>query len=159
MGRYPHLRHFERYNARDFEMASASLSRVGLSGFESRIVSTLSGDEAARVACARSITQDAPVMLLDEPTSALDPKHSIGMTSLIRELADEGRLIILSLHDINLAINHTDRLILLKGGHLYGETSSRLVDETLLCGLYDIPWEIWSASGEKLVAIPGDFSS
>jgi len=157
MGRYPYLKRFEHYSAKDFETAIASLARVGLSGFENRIISTLSGGEAARAACARAITQDAPVMLLDEPTSALDPKHSIGITSLIRELANEGRLIILSLHDINLAINHTDRLILLKSGCVYGQTRSRTVDETVLGGLYDIPWEIWSAGrGEKLVAIPGE---
>ncbi|MCL2683612.1 MAG: ABC transporter ATP-binding protein, partial [Synergistaceae bacterium] len=69
MGRYPYLRRFERYGARDFEMARESITRVGLAGFENRIVSTLSGGEAARAACARAITQDAPVMLLDEPTS------------------------------------------------------------------------------------------
>ena len=157
MGRYPYLERFERYSAKDFETAMESINRVGLSGFENRVISTLSGGEAARAVCARAITQDAPVMLLDEPTSALDPKHSIGMTSLIRELAAEGRLIILSLHDINLAINHTDRLILLKSGRVYGQTRSRMVDETMLGGLYDIPWEIWSAGGgEKLVAIPGE---
>jgi iron complex transport system ATP-binding protein len=137
-------------------MAAAALVRVGLSGFENRIVSTLSGDEAARVAYARAITQDSPVMLLDEPTSTLDPKHSIRMTYLMRELADEGRLIILSLHDINFAINHTDRLILLKGGRMCGDIRSRLVDETVLGDLFDIPWEIWSTNGEKLVAILGD---
>ena len=156
MGRYPYLRRFEHYGAEDIQTALTSLKRVGLSGFEYRIISTLSGGEAARAACARAITQDAPVMLLDEPTSALDPKHSIGMTSLLRELADEGRLIILSLHDINLAINHTDRLILLKCGCVFGKTRSRMVDEVMLGGLYGIPWEIWSVGGgEKRVAIPG----
>jgi iron complex transport system ATP-binding protein len=157
MGRYAHLGRFERYSARDFEMALAAVARVGLSGFEDRIVSTLSGGEAARVACARAITQDTPVMMLDEPTSALDPKHSIAITSVIRELADEGRIILVTMHDINLALNCTDRLILLKGGRIYGETPSKAVGEELLRGLYDIPWEIWSVSdGKKLVAIPGD---
>jgi iron complex transport system ATP-binding protein len=156
MGRYPHLKRFEHYSARDTEIALASLARVGLSGFENRIVSTLSGDEAARVAYARAITQDSPVMLLDEPTSALDPKHSIRITSLMRELSGEGRLIIISLHDINLAINNTDKLILLKHGRIYGERRSRLMDEIVLGDLYDTPWEIWSAGGgEQLVAIPG----
>ena len=156
MGRYPYLKSFERYSAKDFKMALTSLARVGLSGFENRIISTLSEGEAARAACACAITQDAPVILLDDPTSALDTKHSIYLTSLIREFADEGRLVIISLHDVNLAMNHTDRLILLKGGRVYGETRSSMVDETVLGDLYGIPWEIWSAGGEgKLVAIPG----
>ena len=158
MGRYPYLKRFERYSAKDFEVALGALARVGLKGFENRIISTLSGGEAARAACARAITQNAPVMLLDEPTSALDPKHSILMTSLIQELANEGRMIIISLHDINLAINNTDKLILLKGGRVYKETRSRMVDENVLSGLYGIPWEIWSAGGGgKMVAIPGDY--
>ena len=156
MGRYPYLKNFERYSAKDFDIALTSMTRVGLSGFENRIISTLSTGEAARAAFARAITQDAPVILLDEPTSALDPKHAIDMTSLIRQLAGEGRLVILSLHDVNLAINHTDRLILLKNGRVFGETHSSILDEAMLCGLYDNPWEIWSAGGgDKLVAIPG----
>jgi len=156
MGRYPYLRRFEHYGKYDFEKALYSLDRVGLAGFENRIVATLSGGEAARVVCARAIAQDAPVFMLDEPTSALDPKHSMLMTSVIRDLAAEGRIVLVSMHDINLALNNADRLILLKSGRVYSKIRSRNVDERMLEGLYDIPWEIWSAQGgEKLVAIPG----
>lgn len=160
MGRYPYLGPFDRYTKRDFKMASEALERVGLSGFEDRIVSTLSGGEMARVSCARAITQDAPVILLDEPTAALDPKHSIAVTSMIRELAFEGKIVLVAMHDVNLALNRTDRLILLKRGRIYGDMRSRLVDEKALGGLYDIPWEIWRGDdGHRLAAIPADHSS
>jgi iron complex transport system ATP-binding protein len=160
MGRYPYLKRFGRYGKKDFEKAVSSLARVSLDGFENRIVSTLSGGEAARVVCARALAQDAPVIMLDEPTSALDPKHSILITSVISELAREGRIVFVSMHDINLALNHTDRVIMFKEGRIFGEARSRNVDEKILGGLYDIPWEIWSTgNGNKLVAIPADYSS
>jgi iron complex transport system ATP-binding protein len=160
MGRYSRLAHFESYGSDDFSAARGAISRVGLSGFEDRIVSTLSGGETARVACARAIAQDTPVMLLDEPTSALDPKHAVEISALLGKLAAEGKTILVSMHDINLAINYTDRLILVKNGQVYGTTRSCLVDKKTLTELYDIPWEIWRVrNGEKIVAIPLDHSS
>jgi iron complex transport system ATP-binding protein len=160
MGRYSRLGRFESYGADDFSAAKDAIARVGLSGFENRIVSTLSGGETARVACARAIAQDSPVMLLDEPTSALDPRHAVEISTLLRQLAAEGKIILVSMHDINLAINYTDRLILVKNGRVYGTSRSCLVDEKILTGLYDIPWEIWRVSdGEKIAAIPLDHSS
>jgi iron complex transport system ATP-binding protein len=159
MGRYPYLKRFGRYGEKDFEKAISSLSRVGLDGFENRIVSTLSGGEAARVSCARALSQDAPVIMLDEPTSALDPKHSILITSIMSELAQEGKIVLVSMHDINLALNHTDKVIMFKEGRVFGEARSLNVSEKILGDLYDIPWEIWSiGNGKKLAAIPLDHS-
>jgi iron complex transport system ATP-binding protein len=156
MGRYPHIKQFGRYEKNDFEMAASSLEKVGLSGFKDRIVTTLSGGEAARVAFARALTQDTPVLLLDEPMSALDPKHAIVIMATIRKLASEGRMLLAAMHDINLALNNTDRVIFLKNGGIYGDIKTVNIDERVLESVYDIPWEIWSTGGgKKLVAIPG----
>jgi iron complex transport system ATP-binding protein len=156
MGRYPHIKRFGRYEKIDFEMAVSSLENVGLSDFRDRIVTTLSGGEAARVAFARALTQDTPVLLLDEAMSALDPKHAIGMMASMRQLASEGRMLLVAMHDINLALNNTDRVIFLKNGGIYGDIKTANIDERILEGVYDIPWKIWSTDdGKKLVAIPG----
>ncbi|MDR1137984.1 MAG: ABC transporter ATP-binding protein [Synergistaceae bacterium] len=156
MGRYPHIKQFGHYGKDDSAIAASSLECVGLSGFESRIVTTLSGGETARVAFARALAQDTPVLLLDEPMSALDPKHAIDMMALIRKLADEGRMDFTAMHDINLALNYTDRVIFLKSGGLYGDIKTTNIDEKTLEGVFDISWEIWSTGdGKKLVAIPG----
>jgi iron complex transport system ATP-binding protein len=157
MGRYPHIKPLGRYEKSDFGIASSSLENVGLSGFKDRAVTTLSGGEAARVAFARALTQDTPVILLDEPMSALDPKHAIEMMASIRKLSCEGRMILAAMHDINLALNNTDRVIFLKNGGIYGDIKTANIDERILEGVYDIPWKIWSTgNGKKLVAIPGE---
>jgi iron complex transport system ATP-binding protein len=157
MGRYPHIKRFGYYGKKDFALAASSLEIVGLSGFEDRTVATLSGGETARVAFARALTQDTPILLLDEPLSALDPKHAIDMMSLIRKLADEGRMLFSVMHDINLTLNNTDRMIFLKSGGIYGDIKTHNVDEKILEGVFDISWEIWSTENhKKLVAIPGE---
>jgi len=154
MGRYPHLKRFEGYGKPDYLIAREMIARVGLEGFEGRIVTTLSGGEAARVSIARALVQDSPVVLLDEPMAALDPGHSLLVAKLIRGLAEEGRVILIALHDVNMALDCADRLIFLKKGTVCGNIDSRDIDENILRYVYDISWEIWSAGNQRLVAIP-----
>ncbi|MDR1472530.1 MAG: ABC transporter ATP-binding protein [Synergistaceae bacterium] len=157
MGRYPHLKSFDGYNRDDYEIARESLRRVDLAGFEERIVTKLSGGEAARTVIARALAQDSPVLLLDEPAAALDPKHARIIMDLTKELAGEGRTILMAMHDINLAISSSDRLIFIVGGSIADDMPSLRVTEDVLERVYGISWEIWSTGGDasKLVAIPG----
>jgi iron complex transport system ATP-binding protein len=154
MGRYPYLGTFGSYSKRDFEIARGAIERTGLSGFEDRPVSSLSGGEAATVMLARSLAQDTPVILLDEPTSSLDPGHALAIADVIKRLAASGKLLIVSMHDVNMALNHSDRLILLKNGHIFGDMPSMCADRNVLAGLYGIPWELWHTPGGHVAAIP-----
>ena len=157
MGRYPHLRSFDDYSQEDYDIARESLRRVELENFEERMVTELSGGESARVVIARALTQQTPVLLLDEPTAALDPRHSHILMSLLRELASEGRIILIAIHDINLALNGVDRMIFIKGGEIVSDREASLIDAPLLEQVYDIPWRI-SAADERgrIFAIPQD---
>lgn len=76
MGRSPHKKMMDRDNAEDYRLAHESLSIVGLSGFEARNFSTLSGGEQQRVILARALTQQTECLVLDEPTNHLDIKYS-----------------------------------------------------------------------------------
>jgi iron complex transport system ATP-binding protein len=154
MGRYPYLGTFGNYIKRDFEIARAAIDRTGLSGFEDRIVSTLSGGEAAAVTLARSIAQDTPVILLDEPMSSLDPGNALVVAEVIKYLAASGKLLIVSMHDVNMALNHSDRVILLKNGRIFGDMPAARTDPDILAGLYEIPWEIWRTPKGHITAIP-----
>ncbi|MDR3165650.1 MAG: ABC transporter ATP-binding protein [Synergistaceae bacterium] len=155
MGRYPHLgRLFGNYSKRDFEIARDAIERIGLSGFEDRPVSSLSGGEAAMVMLARSLAQDTPVILLDEPTSSLDPGHALAIADVIKKLAASGKSLIVSMHDVNMALNHSDRLILLKNGHIFGNMPSEEADRNVLEGLYGISWDIWRTPKGHVAAIP-----
>ncbi len=155
MGRYPHIARFGSYGYADYAAARAALGRVDLEEFEGRKVTELSGGEAARVVIARALAQAPPVLLLDEPTAALDPKHAAAIMSLIRELADEGKAILMALHEVNLALTYTNRIIFLKDGEILGDTPTSAVTADQLEEVYDISWEIWQLGGQgRRVVVP-----
>lgn len=124
LGRIPHGR---RETERDRDIARAALERVGLAGFEARNILTLSGGEQQRVHLARVLAQlwqaeDGPptprVLLLDEPTSSLDLAHQHATLRLARELCGEGVGVLAVLHDLNLAAQYADRVLVLAGGRV-----------------------------------------
>ncbi|KIT17556.1 ABC transporter ATP-binding protein [Jannaschia aquimarina] len=93
-----------------------ALTRLGLDPFRRRAATRLSGGETARVLLARALAQDAPLLLADEPMAGLDPAHQIAVMRLLRDLAREGRGIVVSMHDLALAARYCTRLIVLSGG-------------------------------------------
>ncbi|GMA15827.1 heme ABC transporter ATP-binding protein [Deinococcus metallilatus] len=124
LGRIPHGR---RETEEDRAVARAALEQVGLAGFEHRNILTLSGGEQQRVHLARVLAQlwpnpatDRPerVLLLDEPTSSLDLAHQHATLRLARALCAEGVGVIAVLHDLNLAAQYADRVLIVSGGRV-----------------------------------------
>ncbi len=93
-----------------------NLELVGLRGFERRNVRKLSGGEVKRVAIARALASKPKVLLLDEPTAAVDSSSSDRIVELIRALSREGRTIVLSTHEPDVAYRVSDRLVVLRNG-------------------------------------------
>ncbi len=124
----------------DAAAVDAAMAAAGVAHLAGRSYLTLSGGEAARVALARVLAQDAPVVLLDEPTASLDLRHQEAAMAVARGLADAGRAVMVVLHDLNLAAAHTDRMGLMDGGRLVacGPPGDVLRAE-LLSPLYGIP--------------------
>jgi cobalt/nickel transport system ATP-binding protein len=98
-----------------------ALRYVGLEGFERRPPHQLSGGEKKRVAIAGVLAMDPDVLIFDEPTSGLDPSGSEDIMELLDELNSQGKTIIISTHDIELAYPWADRAILLLGGAILQE--------------------------------------
>ncbi len=115
IGRHPHIDRFAWETAGDVQKARDALAAVDLAELESRDVSTLSGGERRRLAIAQCLTQEAPLMLLDEPTNHLDPQHQLDALELFRHLANQGRGLLMALHDVNFAARYADRCLLLYG--------------------------------------------
>lgn len=113
LGRVPHRTGFVRSGQRDEEIIEAALDRMDLHGMASRSLSTLSGGERQRVMVARALAQEPQVLVLDEPTNHLDIRHQLEVLQLIREL---GLTIVTSLHDLNLAADVCDRILVLQNG-------------------------------------------
>ena len=122
LGRYPHL------PAWSFSLSSIDHSRVdyaldftGLNDFRHRQVSTLSGGERQRAFLALSLAQDGSVLLFDEPTNHLDLVAQTQILSLLRRLADHGKVVVSVLHDLNQLSKYCSRLALLRDGALVAE--------------------------------------
>jgi cobalt/nickel transport system ATP-binding protein len=98
-----------------------ALRHVGLEGFERRPPHQLSGGEKKRVAIAGVLAMDPDVLVFDEPTSGLDPSGSEDIMELLDELNLEGKTIVISTHDVELAYPWADRAILMLGGKILQE--------------------------------------
>ncbi len=107
----------EKNKAKRKELTKSLLEMVGLSGYEKRNVSKLSGGEAQRVALARSIAAEPRILLLDEPLSALDAPLRKRLRSVIRTIHDTlGITMIYVTHDREEAFAISDRIIIMKAG-------------------------------------------
>lgn len=114
LGRRPHGSALAGAGAHDGELIEDALERMGLSDYRNRSFGTLSGGERQRVMVARALVQCPKLLVLDEPTNHLDIRHQLELAELIRRL---GMTIVLSLHDLNLAADLCDEILLLKQGH------------------------------------------
>lgn len=104
----------------DLERAAAALSDLGIGSLADRILSDLSGGQKQLVALAQCVVRNPKILLLDEPTSALDLNRQLSVIKSIRTLAEtKDLLVIIAIHDLNLALRFADQAILLKQGQLY----------------------------------------
>ena len=103
------------------EAVATALRHVGLVGFERRPPHQLSGGEKKRVAIAGVLAMDPDVLVFDEPTSGLDPSGSEDLMELLDELNQEGKTIVISTHDVELAYPWAERAILLADGRIIRE--------------------------------------
>ncbi|MCM2269560.1 MAG: ABC transporter ATP-binding protein [Thermoanaerobaculia bacterium] len=133
LGRHPHLTGLAFESDRDLELAHAALARLGAAELAGRPLGELSAGERQRVAAARALAQETPLLLLDEPTSFLDLRFQVELFDLLRELAAEGRAILAVLHDLSLAAEYCDRVVLLAAGRVVaaGPTAETLTYSTL----------------------------
>jgi iron complex transport system ATP-binding protein len=117
MGRAPHLGPIRFEGKRDLAIARAALERFGLMPLAGRFIQELSGGERRRVFLARALAQEPAVALLDEPTAFLDLKHVGEIFALLKQLRAERRMaVIATFHDLNVAAQYADRILLLKDG-------------------------------------------
>ena len=153
MGRAAHLPLFGLPSAEDDRLAEEALAFVGLESFASRPYFELSSGERRLILIARSLAQRAPVLLLDEPTSFLDPKHERDILELSRKLAVErGQTVVLTLHDLDMAVKYSDAIVFLKGGGVFASgRPADVLSDKLLEAVYDVKMKIVDVEGRKHV--------
>lgn len=132
MGRYGHMNMMRIAKAADHEAVAAALARVGMSDFRERQIGELSGGQKKRVFLARALAQDGRVILLDEPFTGVDVNTEDAIVKLLRSLRDEGRVMLVSTHNLGSVPEFCDRTVLLNRTVLaYGPTVETFTQENL----------------------------
>lgn len=132
MGRYPSLGVWRAVTQHDTDIINKALNTLDLENLQHRQIGALSGGQQQRAFLARALAQEAHILLLDEPFTGLDQRGTEALATLLRTLADEGRLIIASHHDLNTAADIFDQCLLLKRRLIaYGRTPDTLTQPNL----------------------------
>lgn len=140
MGRYPYTNFFGKLTAEDRAAVANALARVHAQDLADQDFSTLSDGQRQRILLARAICQEPEVMILDEPTAYLDIRHKMELLDILRDMAGNQNLtVILSLHEIDLAMKLSDYLLCVKGDTIsaFG-TPEQILHAHTIDRLYDL---------------------
>ncbi|MBX3185995.1 MAG: ABC transporter ATP-binding protein [Labilithrix sp.] len=149
MGRAPHQGTWMRASESDEAIVDDALERCDLEGLAHRPAHALSGGEQKRVAIARALAQGPKVLLLDEPGAFLDVRHQLDLYELlVKEVKERELGCLVVMHDLNVAAQFADRIVLMKDGRVVAsgaveevmtwQTLKETFDADLYCGLNDL---------------------
>jgi iron complex transport system ATP-binding protein len=155
LGRTPHLGPLAKEGASDRDAAARALGRLDLLPLAGRRLGTLSGGEKQRVVVARALAQEAPIVLLDEPTASLDIGHQQQALELLDGLrADSGLTLVAAMHDLTLAAQYADRMLLLDAGRVVADgPPADVLTEALIAEHYGAAIDVVSV-GDRLAVVP-----
>ena len=132
MGRYGRMGWLRIPRAADHAAVTAALQRVGMAAYRKRQIGELSGGQRKRVFLARALAQEGQVILLDEPFTGVDVQTEEAIIALLRDLRAEGRVMLVSTHNLGSVPEFCDQTVLVKGGVLaYGPTETTFTQENL----------------------------
>ena len=133
LGLTPQLPALGALPARLRERVADAIAQFDLTAHRDQPVTTLSGGELARAMLARAVVGDPDLLLVDEPLAGLDPRHALDGIGRLRALANGGRLVVASLHELTLAARYTTRIAIMEAGRLvaFGATADTLTSARL----------------------------
>jgi len=117
-GRFPHLRYPRRYSDRDREIAADAIRHMGLQDVAHMPLAALSGGMRQTAYIAMALVQQTEYILLDEPTTYLDIAHQIDLMRMLRDLIAQGKGVAAVMHDLPLALNFSDSLVVVGDGQV-----------------------------------------
>ncbi|MFW9906219.1 MAG: ABC transporter ATP-binding protein [Candidatus Thorarchaeota archaeon] len=140
LGRYPHLGFLQRESERDYDIVNSTLERIGITHLAKRDVDELSGGEKQLVTIALALAQEPQILCLDEPTLHLDINMQYMIMDLCREISRDKRIIVIVvLHDLALAAQYCDDLIILKNGKIKAMGSpDEVILEDFILDIYGV---------------------
>ena len=127
LGRMPWRPKGHALSEADQAAVDRALDFMGLTSDRRRPATELSGGEQARVLIARTLAQDTPLLIADEPIAGLDPAYQLGTMQVFRDLADTGRGVLVSLHDLGLAARTCSRIVMMSKGRIVADGTPEAV--------------------------------
>lgn len=158
LGRHPYRRPFTPLSQADLDAVETAMSLMDISEWWNRSALKLSGGEFARVLMARALAQQPQILLADEPTAALDPAHQIRLLKLLRHSTKSELGAVLALHDLSLAAQFCDELVMLVEGDVFMKGSAEeVLTKSALEQVYGISADI-KFIDDKLTVTPLDIA-
>jgi cobalamin transport system ATP-binding protein len=156
LGRTPYIPYLGSESRRDLAIVADVLDHLDLGAFAGRALDSLSGGERQRAVLARALAQQAPVLLLDEPTTGLDVGHQQQVLELVDSLRRDLELTVVSaMHDLTLAGQFADHLVLLDGGRVAADGPARTVlTERVISQHYHASVRVLEDPAGGIVVIP-----
>lgn len=140
LGRFPYQNWLRQWSEEDEKQVNEALRLTGTVALQHRQVDALSGGQRQRVWIAMTLAQATPTLLLDEPTTYLDLAHQVEILELLRGLnQQQGKTIIMVLHDLNLACRYADHLVAVHQGRVYAQGAPQeIMTETLVRKVFNL---------------------
>lgn len=152
MGRSPYMGGIFGLKKEDYIEAEKAIDMVDIADIADKPVTALSGGQRQLTLIARSIAQNAPIMILDEPTSALDFNNQITIWKILKKLAENGKLIIACSHDPNHLLWFAENTIVIKNGEVLSKgLTADILNDSLLKEIYGNEYKIIQHNNNKVI--------
>ncbi len=137
LGRQPYTNWIGQLTHADTRHIRDAMALTGVSDLAAKKHYALSDGQLQKVLIARALAQDTPLIILDEPTTHLDLLHKVSLLRLLKKLARAGKCILFSTHDIDLALELSDELIVMTAGKTVQGAPSALIANGVFNALFD----------------------
>ena len=149
-GRFPYLSYPRRYRREDYAFADAALRQMGIEDLAEERLQVLSGGQRQKVYIAMALAQQAGLIMMDEPTTYLDIGQQFRFGRLARELAQQGKTVLLVLHDLPLALQISDTLAVLEEGKLgFVGAPAKIMDSDVLQRVFGVQVAVREEEGQR----------
>ncbi|MBR7025300.1 MAG: ABC transporter ATP-binding protein [Selenomonadaceae bacterium] len=149
MGRFPYKKKFRDYTDEDRRIARKAMESVGIIDMAERKLSQMSGGEIQRVLIAKALAQEPELILMDEPTNHLDVKYKL---ALMKTLQSYGKTVIIVLHDLSLAIQYCDEVVVMVAGRVLTQgNATEVMQPDLLEKIFGVPFVKFEREGRTYI--------
>ena len=150
-GRFPYLSYPRKYRKEDYEVAQKAMEEVGVEKYSDLYMTTLSGGERQKVYIAMAIAQDTPIVLFDEPTTFLDIYHQLNVLSLAKKLKSQGKTVIMVLHDLNLALQCADTLVVMNKGCVVTSGGAQdIISASVFSEVFNVSTQMYKGENDNI---------